>query len=239
MASTWLILVRSSTLAVVDKITSDELAQTQGSLMLGQASACPSCGGSAVRSLAVACAGTQANECKLVAILPPKGGAESFCLRNTNSSCSRLANANVNVISLPDAGHWLEPGSQTVLGLRKKHSSEFSEEHHESNQAQLRDRRRRRSRAMSAAQDSIWEAYRLSLDGELQTVDVPAEAEAGFEEAALYVNEAGPIVALNTQAVAVAFGNTVKVVRSVRRGSVGRSALATTPGRTSLDLRNT
>ena len=70
-----------------------------------------------------------------------------------------------------------------------------------------------------------WEAYKFSLDGEIETTDVSpnSNGEGGADhDNTLYVSNAGPAVALDGQSIAVAFGNTVKVIRSARRGSMSR-----------------
>lgn len=129
--------------------------------------------------------------------------------------------------------------SQAILGLRKPASP------HEGQRkagGASRLRRRQHTRSNVAADggkdddnenDDAWQGYRLSANGELESISVLPEANdsntglLNTDSTALYVTNAGPAVPLDDQSVAVAFGNTVKIVRSVRMGGCAAPARAT------------
>ena len=87
----------------------------------------------------------------------------------------------------------------------------------------MRRRRHAQSTTNIDQAEDIWETYKFFLDGEVQTMYVLPNGDSDSEQGtALYVSKAGAAVPLDSQSIAVAFGNTVKVIKSTRRGSLRR-----------------
>ncbi|KJX95407.1 sterol regulatory element-binding protein cleavage-activating protein [Zymoseptoria brevis] len=145
--------------------------------------------------------------------------------------CRPLGSAVKARLICTTPGTWAMVDSQTVLGIRRRQHD--NEQPTSSSTATAgrglsihQPRQRRNARSTShdqKAQDERWEVYKLSPNGtddEIETLELPHTSDgASGDDTELYVTNPGPIVALDTQAVAVAFGNTVKVIRVARRSA--------------------
>ncbi|EME49958.1 hypothetical protein DOTSEDRAFT_68693 [Dothistroma septosporum NZE10] len=199
-----------------------------GKLLLGPSRRCPACNGIAFRQMAVATQNNDNGEFFMNTWSVGDVPDVCFCLSQSSSTCLGLQDAvkDTQIVSSPEA--WSAVKSQTILGLRRRQQQQDSESvaaRQQPSMPELRQRRhaRRNTQAQRENVSEAWEAYRLSLDGEFETIDVPEDSNVSLShDRSLYVNSAGPVVALDAQAVAVAFGNTVKVIRNSRRGSMSR-----------------
>ena len=211
------------TLDVLSKIdaTEDDLAFNE--VMLGQTSKCSECGLLAFRSVAVVSGDSTSNECHITTIRPADEDERAvMCVRQGTASCRSFDNAQRNRKGVTKPGAWSAASPQVVLGLRKTMAQSMAKVAPKS-LSHLRQRRHARFNTQPEACQDTWEAYSISLDGEMETVDASPDHEDTQHGSALYVTSPGPAVALDAQSVAVAFGNTVKVLASTRRGSmIGR-----------------
>ena len=194
-------------------------------LIFGQTTKCSACGSLAFSCVAMV--GDSSNDCECtVTTLWAKGQNDAIiCLRKGSHSCQSFDQAQRTKHNLSKPGAWSAVASQAVLGLRRNIAQSRNE--HQSRKppstTRLRQRRQARSRGQHECGEDIWEAYKFSLDGELETIEVtPSLNETSEQDSALYVSKAGPAVALDGQSVAVAFGNSVKIIKSARRGSTAR-----------------
>lgn len=214
----------SQSLALIGRLDS------AGQLITGHVTHCPACGSIALKSAGLVGEDTKEGKCSMTGLSGGDGEqAAPICLRNSTSSCRSFDRALRTTHEVAEAGAWLTLNSQAILGLRRRpraaNGQHVSRERRASTQ-QLRQRRRvsLTPQAQGDGQDE-WEAYKLTLDGELETAIIGAtvsDAVDSGHDVVLYVNKAGPVVPLDSQSVAVAFGNTVKVIRSSRRGSLAK-----------------
>ena len=146
-----------------------------------------------------------------------------FCLRSNLISCRRVDQGHNNIYDMSDAGAWSSPPSHALVGLRR--NSKQANGVNGTDQRSSRHRRRGSSKPGQQDGEDTWQAYKFGVDGEIETTDVPLPSSESSGATPLYVNKAGPITALDAQTVAVAFGNTVKIIRTSRRGTISnRSA---------------
>lgn len=198
-------------------------------VVVGPPATCATCGMAALRSIAVVSSDQPGSDsCNITMLTPSSPGEQAvICIGKGSASCQSMEGAQRSQQRVAKAGAWSSVSSQVILGLRKivaegntKAASEGSRPN-----SNLRQRRHARfpTQATQARQD-VWEAYSVSCAGEMETIDAsPATDEGQQQTPSLFVTTPGPAVALDAQSVAVAFGNTVKVIRSTRRGSmIGR-----------------
>lgn len=195
------------------------------SFLIGSSRKCPSCGSLALRKVAASSTNDRTGEVVMTTWHADDDQDACICLSQTSSTCRSLEQAvkDKQIISAPGARTAVK--SQAVLGLhrRRQQSSKVDSNPTRSVYAQVRRRRNARQGAQAEEAYGQWEAYKLSIDGALETLELHSDAAKGADDDnALYVDSAGPIITLDSQAVAVAFGNTVKVIRSSRRGSMSR-----------------
>ncbi|SMY20645.1 unnamed protein product [Zymoseptoria tritici ST99CH_1A5] len=160
--------------------------------------------------------------------------------RRMTSHCRALGSAIRAKLICTMPGTWAMVDSQTILGIRRRqHDNEAPSTSSTAttgrglSTSQPRQRRNARSTSHDQeAQDERWEVFKLSPNGtddEIETLDLPNTSDGATvtgEDSALYVINPGPIVALDSQAVAVAFGNTIKVIRVARRSALSRRSVA-------------
>ncbi|KAK5137343.1 hypothetical protein LTR08_008920 [Meristemomyces frigidus] len=219
----------SQSLVVLGKVDSpQELLDCN--VLLGPVVDCTACGSLALTS--VAFAGTEQaspGKCIIVTLtaeaqdVAGKDDAGMMCLRTSTPSCRSFDRARRTQHGLANAGAWRALSSHAVLGLRRRakgpHDSSGVEKLFPT---QLRHRRKA-SRPGDA--EDVWEAYSFSLDGGVETTNVPSSCAADTDveyDAALYVNSAGPTAPLDHHSIAVAFGNQVKIIRASGRGSLAK-----------------
>lgn len=216
----WVYLVDVRTLSLITSLHTVAGGQT-ASLILGQRTRCDACGSVALQGLAVA-----SEKSKLQELVVDVRGSEAiasehhgFCIKRQHSSCNAIHNGSKTTHNLPSPGAWHALSSHAVLGIRKRPPPTTLEP---LPSPPLRHRRSARSQHLIDATQDEWEAYCLSLTGELKTLDVSASSPSGDADQALYVTKPGPTTVLDSQSVAIAFGNCVKVLRaSVPKSSSG------------------
>ncbi|KAI7208927.1 hypothetical protein KC333_g8943 [Hortaea werneckii] len=214
------LFVDSSTLNTLSKI---DLDTPLADMTLGNSAHCAACGSVALRSVG------------LISEMEPDGSSEmtvlsardgdlggALCLRHNTSSCHSFAQATKATHKVQNpAGSLCALDSQAVLGLRRLPPlKEDATPAKQASSAQTRHRRRASTRPSTTSREITWEAFKVSLNGEIESTPVLANEGSEAEGCSLYVNSAGPAVALDHQSSAVAFGNQVKVIRSSRRGSL-------------------
>lgn len=247
-----LMVVTSSSLSFLDSQSLNTLSQSEAPLseapfdevVLGPSVQCSACGLSALRSISIV-SGREVSsnvDCAITLFTPqPNAENAAICIRKGSDSCQSLDGVQKIHHSISKAGAWSSVASQVILGLRKTVAEGSAKPLANGGLkaggvgSNLRQRRHARFNAQPAGaqQDSTWEAYSISCEGEMEAIDAsPAtdeddhhSSDGGMpqKQQALYVTTPGPAVALDAQSVAVAFGNSVKVIRSTRRGSlIGR-----------------
>ena len=197
------------------------------SLMLGQSAKCPVCGLLGFRCVAVIEDTASEDECALTNLWATGGDDAVICLRSSMTSCQSFDTAQRTTHRLEKPGAWSAVAWQAILGFRRRESEQKINGSINSGSRRGLTHRRRHGRwaATNSANNGdkdIWEAYKLSLDGELDTNEFTAGVEGDAGADILYVSRAGPAVPLDAQSIAVAFGNMVKVIRARRRGSMVR-----------------
>ncbi len=218
------LFVDAQSFATFSRVHAEEHDGTINGIMLGQTTQCASCGSSAVRSIALVSEGASEEECT-VSTLACKDAV--LCLKTGDAACHSFERAQRTKQKIENAGAWSIVNSQAVLGLRKP-GHQLINGIASSDCSTVRSRRTMRSKLQPDEGDA-WEAFKLSVDGELETVQVSANDNLSSEQGnALYVSNAGPALAVDGQTIAVAFGNTVKIVTTTRRGSKVRRATGRT-----------
>lgn len=212
-------LVDVRTLTIIT--TLHTIAEGQkASLVLGQRTRCDACGSVALQGLAVASEKGKLQE--LVVDVRGGGNAETaihnFCIKRQQSICNTIHDATKTTHNIQNPGAWHALASHAVLGIRKRPSQapEPLPSH------QLRHRRSARSQHLIETAQDEWEAYCLSLTGELKTLDISTSVPSSDADQALYVTKPGPTALIDGQSVAVAFGNCIKILKaSVPKNSSG------------------
>jgi hypothetical protein len=219
------VFLDSQTFTVLGTVCAVDGDRAISGTMLGQASRCSNCGSTALRCIGLVSDGGNDSECTITALWAPSGKDAVLCLKGGNAACESLESAQRSKHKLQNPGAWSLVSSQAILGLRKPIHLQINGAK-PSRPASVRNRRAKRSKISVDNDEDPWEAYKFSLDGEIDTVEVPEIRGDGGGPAgtggALYVSNPGPIAALDSQTVAVAFGNVVKILKSTRRGSVRR-----------------
>lgn len=217
----WVYLVDVRTLTVITTLHTVAEGQ-KARLVLGQRTRCDACGSIALQGLAVVSEKSKPQE-----LIVDVRGSEAiasehldYCLKGVQSNCNTIHDSSQATRNLPSPGAWHALSSHTILGIRKRPPPSPSPSPPPS--SQLRHRRSARSQHLVDAVQDEWEAYCLSLTGELKTLDISTSSPSGEADQALYVTKPGPTAALDSQSVAIAFGNCIKVLKaSPPRGSSG------------------
>lgn len=208
---------------VLGKLEANEISFSR--IILGQSTQCSQCGSMAFRCAALIGDVSYGGECTVTTLWAKGGNDVPICLKGTTPSCQSFDQVQRTKHSIAKPGAWSAVTSQAVLGLRRMvpRSESKTRTDKRPSATRLRHRRQARSKAQPEDNEDIWEAYKLSLDGEMETIEVFPNENASTEAgSALYVSNAGPAVPLDGQSVAVAFGNSLKIIKSARRGSTSR-----------------
>lgn len=218
------LFVDSSIMSTISRI---DLGSPTEQVIIGNVTHCAACGSVALRSVGLLCEARPDNSYQITVLSAREGElGGALCLRNNAPSCHPFTQAHSVAHQVPNAsGTLCALDSQAVLGLRRssKPLTNKSPPVKQATSHQLRHRRRTSTNTSTNIHADEWEAYKLGLDGEVETTAVPATNDTDTQEP-LYVHQAGPAIALDHQSTAVAFGNQVKVIRMSRRGSLaGRS----------------
>lgn len=223
-AATHAIFLNSASLTILNKFEAGESAPSINSILFDQCVKCPACGLLSSRCATILGEVSSDGDCLITTMRSSKGNDEPICIRNGSPSCSSFHHVQKTSHRLSKPGAWCVVGSQGILGLRK-HVPEVdgsANSRRKSSMGRVRRRRHIPFDMQTNDREDSWEAYEFSADGELETIAVPTDEGDPNAGAALYVTSAGPAVPLDSQSAAVAFGNTVKVIRSIRRGSKAR-----------------
>lgn len=217
-------VVDSTSLATVAR-----LAQVLGpgaKLVLGPVSSCPICGGAALRS--VGCMSSYGQDAFEVTSSNKGRGKASMCLRTPQQACRSLSDASRSFETINAGGEWDVVGSHAVVGIRRKPNDSSTITPAKGRNTSLSNTTRQRRRASMKLQSdrsggAEWQAYKYTLDGELEVAVVPTNMEPE-EDGALYVHKPGPTTVLDDYSIAVAFGNRVNIVRCSGKAIGGRSS---------------
>ena len=219
---------------------SDILEHHIETLFISPSKRCPSCGSLAFQKLAVLTSVLKKDRFIFVTWSSKGGNDSGICLSHSSTLCKTLNTAKKETLEMDAPGAWYAVKSQAVIGLRKR-KPPFDMKgvsHVEAKFSGLRQRGRSRRKMLSDEGPEQWEAYRLSIHGHLETIDVSVHEDPALSpDTALYVDSAGPVVALDSQTIAVAFGNHVKIIRASRRGSMSRRSTVSSLDRQSSTSR--
>ena len=185
-------------------------------VLLGSITSCPACNNPALQAIGLYANSLEERDCSITTLSPGPDHAGVLCLRCSTASCRSFGGAAVTKHRILAAGAWRALDSQDILGIRRRKS-------YPSSSPPARSWPRNRLRAASDLVDThdMWEAYKFSLSGNIDTTDIlPSSDTDNLGVEALYVTTAGPTASLDSQSIAVVLGNTVKVVRASRRGPI-------------------
>lgn len=210
-SGSWVYLINAHSLTIVTTLHTTDEAQ-KARLVLGQRTNCDACGSIALQNLAVVSEKGKSQEL----VLDVRGSefAETeisygYCIKRQQSICTSIHDGAKTTHTLPRPGIWHALPSHAILGIRTRPPPQTAADVTIPPSSHLRHRRSARSQhLLSAQQDDTWEAYSLSLSGELRTQDLSDVDQA------LYVTKPGPTAQLDAHAVVVGFGNGVKVLRT-------------------------
>lgn len=216
-----LLLVDGRSLQVLKSCTVDRT----GLAILGPSLRCAGCGRLALRFLGIAEDDQRLGELHLTTLSSSTDEANGLCTHETSAQCGSLDDAASETHTLQQPGSWMPLPSHAVLGLRKSVPNPSTNGLGDQSQVRLRRTTRRSLQPVSTEEDR-WEAYAMSLDGSVATVDLAdcmVTADGDPDATALFVTKAGPAVLLGDHSVAIAFGNAVKVLKAAKTGpSLGR-----------------
>lgn len=222
------VFLNSNSLAQVATLDVAEPGGHVDGLLIGPSRKCPACSGIALRNIAASSTGTGKND-RVITTWSVDNDEGCFCLAPNSTMCMPFDGTLKESFTIDHPDAWSIVKSQAVLGMRRRRQ-QVSENTNTRRMTTTELRQRRHARQSAQSQDNReeWEAYKISIDGDMETTDIPptSDSRLGQHETDLYVNSAGPVVPLDSQAVAVAFGNTVRVIRSSRRGSINRLSAA-------------
>ncbi|KAK0252344.1 hypothetical protein LTS09_012462 [Friedmanniomyces endolithicus] len=225
--SDMLLVVTSRASFVVDAgtlTTICKLGETPGpssQLVLGPTASCPTCGSIALLSLAFAETGSEGRNFSMRTESFDGDAGAPLCLRSSLPSCHRRDRSQSTAHELSDSGEWVALPAHAIVGLRRK-PKPLDDYSVKDSRSLTQGRPLRRSNRMPNQRtcEDGWQAYKLAIDGGMETVDMPVASSDTREESQLYVNKAGPALVLDAHSAAVAFGSTVQVIRAPRRGTM-------------------
>lgn len=234
ISSRHVIFLDAPTFAVLGHLRAQEHERSITGVMIGQTTQCPHCASLAFRCIALCSDGPRDGECVVTTLWAKTGGDAALCLKRGDVACDSFDTAERSKHTLEKAGAWsVSTSSQAVMGI-KRQIHQQAQKINQPPYSAVTKRRMRRAASQSKDDgdddDDIWEAFRLSPSGEVDIALDPT-LKSSVEQVAdnsLYVSTAGPAVPLNSQTVAVAFGNTVKIIKSTRRASMVRRATGRT-----------
>ncbi|KAK4560340.1 hypothetical protein LTR86_005536 [Recurvomyces mirabilis] len=190
---------------------------TIAGILLPNVSKCQRCGGPALLSISLVCE-AQDSEAFSVEVPVKEESNNPLCLQRSSIECGMSTSSQRTIHDIRNAGVWTTIPSHGVIGLRRKAVPEDAKLRARASNTLLGPRLRNHQR-IAPPQDVIdeWEAYKYTSDGEVETVEL-RYSPAADGQYSLYVHKAGPVAHLDDQSIAVAFGNTVKIIRSFRMG---------------------
>ncbi|KAI5369916.1 Putative sterol regulatory element-binding protein cleavage-activating protein [Septoria linicola] len=217
------IFIDSCTLEPLAKLDVSTGKPNVDMLMVGSSRLCPACGSLALRGVATASEQSAADACVVTTWSVDDNSEACICLAQRLASCRPFSPADYETHSITSPGAWSSVRSQAVIGLRKRPFQSDPRTEKQPCASQLRQRKRNaRLPDLSNDMQDAWQAYKLSINGDLQVLEL-SDMEAYHDRSdSLYVDNAGPAITLDSQSVAVAFGNSVKVIRSSRTGASSR-----------------
>jgi len=228
-----MVILEIQSLTVVGKIDLDQNAGQVGQLLSGPITRCPACGSQALRSMSVAYDVELGQICQIVTFTG--GGLEEekvpICLKNSTAQCHGLDCARKEIHAVANAGAWRAIPGGMVLGLRKRQEPPDGYNPNISARPGFRHRRGVSRNYLEAMRQDVWEAYAFFADGKMEAAELPQVCES--EESALYVHTCEIAVALDTHSIAVAFGNTIKIIKSSRQSGNGNRVNGSVEGHTS------
>lgn len=218
------ILLESLSLQTLGTLDASQEQRSIINVIFGQTIQCPACGSVALRSAALV--GHSWDDCECaVSTLHANAEHDAFmCLSGSTKSCAVLPEAERSQLRL------LKPGvygitSEALLGLRKPMAQRLEgiKECISSMSTRLKRRRQANAKQAPTLSEDVWEAYRLSADGRLDVLEVQGNNILDSQDhPQLFVTSAGPAITLDEQSVAIAFGNAITIIKSVRRASMAR-----------------
>jgi len=199
---------------------------------------CPHCRGAAVHSISFVYTHSHEDTCMMRTFSNGDDFNSLICLSRDApgklDTCKGILDATEAVHYVEGAGVWEATGSQAVIGIRRPHNAsshqtshmasghEVSAEKSSSSLARRRKssllRQRPRTTQESGTTSSVmegddvvdsWEVWSLLSTGEFNSIPLQ---ESGSNDNELFVVKPGPIRRLGKRSVALAFGNTIKVI---------------------------
>jgi len=198
---------------------------------------CPNCRGAAVHSISFVYTHGRENTCIMRTFSNGDDFNSLICLSRAvpgkSDTCKGILDAAEAVHYVEAAGVWEATGSQAVIGIRRPHNTLSHQTSHttsaheisaEKSSSQARRRKssflRQRSRTTQESGTTTsalegdgavesWEVWSLLSNGEFNSVPLQ---ESGGNDNELFVVNPGPIRRLGKRSVALAFGNTIKVI---------------------------
>jgi hypothetical protein len=226
-SGSWVYLVDSQTLATITTLRTNDDGQ-KASMLLGQRTRCDTCGSVALQDFAVVSEKGRLHE--LIVDVRSNKSTEpdvyAFCVKRQQSICNTIHDGVKTTHTLSHPGAWQALPSHAILGIRKRPPPAPEP----LTSPQLRHRRSARSQHLIESSQDEWEAYCLSLSGELKSLDLSSVTSLTNDtDQALYVTKPGPAAVLDSQSVAIAYGNCVKVLRaSVPKSGAGLGRVGVT-----------
>jgi len=220
--------------SIVYTIPSRTIRSSTLRLLSSQRRECPVCRSRAVHSISFVYTHELESTCIVRTFTAGDEHNSLICLRPHNSrpakSCKGFLDATETIHHVEDAGSWEATGGQAVIGIRNftttSNSSITATGMNLTTDTDTCIRRRqnffRRSQFSQPRSLSVlhvvkppihesedWEVWALSSTGEFSSIRLQDTPDA---ESELFVASAGPISRLGKRSVAIAFGNTIKVV---------------------------
>ncbi|KAF2842452.1 hypothetical protein M501DRAFT_998747 [Patellaria atrata CBS 101060] len=192
---------------------------------------CGTCQGPAVKSLALVYTDYDTKRCMMHTFT--NEGDINICLRpqddDNDTTCNNIHRAKMMTYRIDDPGAWETSGAMSVLGIREQpalpliQDSGLSKRHTTSRNVSpfkfsKQDQNEKEKSKLKDPQ--VWEAWSLSSTGMFHTQplssDITADANislsAGKVNQQIIVANPGPATRLDKRSIAIAFGNSVKIV---------------------------
>ncbi|KAK1068773.1 hypothetical protein LTR74_005431 [Friedmanniomyces endolithicus] len=181
---------------------------------------CPTCGSIALLSLAFVESDYEGRNLSMRTGSFDGEQQAPLCLRSSLPSCQRQDRDQSSAHKMSDSGEWVALPAHALVGLRRKPKQlNDSNDKDPRSPTQGRPLRRGKRTPNQWTREDGWQAYKLAIDGGMETVDMPV-ASSDTSDESQYVNKAGPTVPLDAHSVAIAFGNTVQIIRASKRGTM-------------------
>jgi hypothetical protein len=211
-SGSWVYLIDALTLATITTLRATNNSQ-KATLILGLRTKCETCSSPALQTLALASETLKAQE--LFLDVRGTDSQQPLCLNPQHPTCKTLHSSSTsNKTTHTPKGAYHALPTNFLLGIRLRPP--------QPPQLTTPQLRRRRQHLVEHSVNE-WEAFCLSTTGELKTLDLSLSEN----EQALYVTKPGPTVGLDSHAVAISWGNCVKVLRApVGGGGSGGMGIA-------------